>query len=287
MYPVLFEFGFITVFSLWLFVAIGFITGSLFFINLAKRNRVRLRLISDHSFFLFFSALIASRFLFIVTNLDLYFYRFSFQNFLSLFAIWDKGLSFWGGVFGLFLAILYLAKKRDESILRLLDILVPSILIGIIFGNIGAFLDGINYGTPTNLPWGMIFRSANVKYISPIHPTQLYSALYSFLIAGGLFMLLKNLRGQLPGFTAEIGLGATSFFIFLEEFVRGDDAIKIMGMRISQLLALLGIFTAAYLIHKRYFNKTGGDPERLLKKFLKPADAKTLETRKFLQNQTG
>ena len=98
MYPILFEFGVITVFSLWFFVTTGFVAGSYVFIGLAKRNRIRLNIISDHSFFLFFCALIVSRIVFIIFNTDLYFYQFEFKNFINLFTVWDKGLSFWGAI---------------------------------------------------------------------------------------------------------------------------------------------------------------------------------------------
>lgn len=269
MYPILLEFGPITIFSLWFFVALGFVAGSLMLVRLAKQNRIKLNLISEHSFFLFIWALIISRVVFIALHTDLYFYNFQFGNIWKILSIWDKGLSFWGATFAFIAGIFYLSKKYNQSSLRLLDIIAPSILIGMLFGNIGAFLDGINYGSPTELPWGISFRSANVKYISPIHPTQLYSALYTLILAIGLIMLLNKTRSLLAGFIAEVGLLTFSIFKFFEDFMRGDEIFKIFSIRISQILAFAGILIAAYLIYQRYLNKNSSDPQHLLANFVK------------------
>lgn len=268
MYPILFEFGPITVFSLWFFIAVGFVVGSLIFIHFAKRMRVRLDLITEHSFLLFFWTLGISRLTFIIFHPDFFFYQFNLKSLGSMLAIWDKGLSFWGAIFAWLIGILYLSKKRGESPLRLFDIMTPAIFIGMFFGNIGAFFDGINYGTPTTLPWGLTFRSANVKYISEIHPTQLYSAFYALLLGFGITILLKRMRAasvNLPGFPAELGLFSFSLLKFLEEFFRGDETIKLLSLRIPQLVAFGGILAAGYLLYQRYTNKTGGDPGHALK----------------------
>lgn len=299
MYPILFEFGSVTVFSLWFMIALGFAAGSLAFVRMAKRCRIKLNFLSDKSFSLFFWTLLVSRIFFIIFHSDLYFYHFSLKNLLSVFAIWDKGLSFWGAVFAWFIGIWYIASRQkipSDNFLRVMDIMILSLLCGIFFGNLGALLDGINYGTPTSLPWGVTFRSANVKYISSIHPTQIYAALYSIGIAFGLFFLLKKIRGQLAGFAAEAGVFLFCLFKFSEEFFRGDETVKLIFIRMPQLLAFLGILASGYLIYQRYTNKNGGDPNRLLSKFIKekfsrklrkPNPPATEAKTSALQNQTA
>ncbi|MBI2638963.1 prolipoprotein diacylglyceryl transferase [Candidatus Peregrinibacteria bacterium] len=270
MYPILFEFGIVTVFSLWFFIAVGFVVAALLFIRLSKRYRVRLALLSDHGLFLFLWTLLVSRLTFVLMHTELYFYRFQFTKMIKIFALWDKGLSFWGAAIAWFLGIWFLTQRHENApvnMSRLWDILSPAILIGMFFGNIGAFLDGINYGTPTNLPWGMAFRNANVKYISEIHPTQLYAAFYVLVIACTLLWTLKMLRGRLPGFVTEAGIFLFSLMKFTEEFLRGDDVVKIFSLRLPQLLAFCALIVSGYLLYQRYENRNGGDPERILKNF--------------------
>lgn len=279
MYPILFEFGFITVFALWFFIAHGFVATSYIFIQLAKRNRIRLNILADNTFFLFFSALIVSRIVFVIFNYDLYFYQFGLNSFLNILAVWDKGLSFWGALLGWFGGIFYISKRRDESSMRLIDIMMPAILCGMIFGNIGALLDGVNYGTPTNLPWGVVFRSANVKYITAIHPTQLYGAVYAAGLAVGLYFLLKKLRDRLPGFVSEVALFSFSLLRFFEEFIRGDETIEIFTLRFPLIVSFAGIIAGAYLIYRRYTNRVGGDSEHILKNFISQALSGIRKTR--------
>lgn len=272
MFPILLEFGPITIFALWFFIAIGFVVASFLFVHIAKRNRVRLAILTDRSFALFFFTLALSRLAFILSHTDIFFYQWNWKRFGALFAIWDKGLSFWGAVVGLFLCIFYFFKKKNESPLKLFDLLIPAMLVGMFFGDIGAFLDGINYGTPTNLPWGMTFRSANVKYISAIHPTQLYSAVYALGIGLGLLAVLRRMRAagiSMPGFIAELGLFAFSMLKFLEEFLRGDETLKIFSLRVPQLMAFFGVAAGGYLLYLRYTNRIGGDPQHVFKNTVK------------------
>lgn len=268
MYPILLEFGPVTVFSLWFMITLGFVAGSLIFVKLAKRYRMRLTVLFDHGIPLFFWTLIVSRLVFVVFHSDLYFYQFKFSKLTSIFAVWDKGLSFWGAALAWAAGVWFLSQKQKEPASKVFDIAAPAFLIGIFFGNIGAFLDGINFGAPTQLPWGMTFLSANVKYIAPIHPTQIYGALYVAAIAAFLFILLKELRGRLPGFVAETGVFLFSLLRFFEEFFRGDETVKIAFLRLPHLVSAVFVLAGCYLIYRRFMNKDGGDPEGLLKNFV-------------------
>lgn len=264
MYPILFEFGFVTVFSLWFFIVLGFAAAAVTFVRLAKHYRIRLNVITANSFLLILSTILAARIIFIILHPDLYFYRFEFTN---LFAIWDKGLSFWGALAAWTYGVWHFSKKNRQSPAKLLDIMAPALVFGIALGSIGAFLDGINYGTTTDLPWGVTFRSAHVKYISAIHPTQIYLTVYSACIGVCLIILLKKIRGRLDGFVAEAGVFLFGFFKFIEEFFRGDETIEIFSLRVPQILAFAAMILAGWLICRRYANKKNGDPEHILQKF--------------------
>lgn len=285
MYPIILEFGIVTVFSIWLFVAVGFVAGCMMFAKLAKRNRVKWNFIAENSFKLFIWTFLVSRFTYIVLHFDLYFYNFTFSKIFDVFAIWDKGFSFWGAAAAWTAAIIYLAKKYKEPLAEIWDITAPSLLFGMFFGNIGAFLDGANYGKPTELPWGVVLRSAQVKYISEIHPTQLYAAAYTLAIALFLIYMISFLRDRIPGFIAETGAALFCIMKFIEEFFRGDETAKIFSLRLPQIMALAGIVYFLYLIRKRYTNADG--------KFFKKRQTegsqnypKNAATATALQNQT-
>ncbi len=117
---------------------------------------------------------------------EMLFYRFPelMQNPLSLFKVWEGGMSFHGGLLGVTLAMLYLAKKWKISALRLGDFIAPLVPIGLGAGRMGNFINGELWGRPTDVPWGMVFRHVDNQ---PRHPSQLYEVLGEGLL---LFLLV-------------------------------------------------------------------------------------------------
>lgn len=255
MYPILFEIGPFVIHSLWLFVAFGIMAGSFLFMRLAKRYRLKLNFLTHHGGLVILSTLISARLFFILFHLQ------EFNEFFSIFKLWDKGLSFWGALLGFSLSIVYVAKKYGESWLRIFDAISLPLLLGLLFGHAGAFLDGIAHGKATNLPWGITFQSAVVKYAVPIHPTQLYAFLYTFVLFFMLRKVSKEWFFKAEGFTASVTIWAYSLFRFLEEFFRGDDTIMLFEViRISQLLAFaVFAFMTWYLIQVFRSHSMPGD----------------------------
>lgn len=252
MFPVLIQIGPIIVYSVWLFAGIGFLLGVFIFTYLAHKKRLNINFIYNHSFGLFISALIGARVVFVIKNFSYYFPEFNTQTFMHSLFIWDKGLSLIGGLLGIVGALLYYANKEKEQTKKWLDILTISALFALAVGHIGTFLDGSAYGNITSLPWGMIFDNPSIKYAVPIHPTQLYSFLFTSILA---ILLLFYYRKKRPkaGKTIYIGLGIYAVFLFLQGFIRGDDVLIVAGLREEQWLSIiiLVILIGVYFL-KRY-----------------------------------
>lgn len=255
MFPVLIQIGPIIVYSLWLFAGIGFLLGVFIFTHLANKKRLNINFIYNHSFSLFLWALIGARVLFVIRNFPYYFPEFNTQTFTHSLFIWDKGLSLAGGLLGIISALLYYAHKEKEQAKKWFDILTISVLFALSVGHIGTFLDGSAYGNVTSLPWGMIFDNPSIKYAVPIHPTQIYSFLFTIILAILLFFYYRKKRPT-AGKTTYIGVGIYAFFLFLQGFVRGDDVLNIAGLREEQWLSIiiLMILIGVYFL-KRYNNQ--------------------------------
>lgn len=251
MYPILLEVGPITIYSLWIFVAIGLFAALLLMNKLVQKTRLPLKFIANYSLAIFFGALIVSRLVYVVRNYEIFFQDFSLNGFLEIFYIWDKGLSPWGGVLGLVLGLMYFARKEGESIRKWLDVTSVSIMGAMTFIHFGAFLDGRNYGRETGLPWGVIVESS--IYAVPIHPTQIYAAIYSGFLTILLYQLFNYKISKEPGNIAMIAAGGYSFLKVLEEFMRGDESNIFLGVREAQIYALLGlIITIILFVSKKY-----------------------------------
>ena len=254
MYPILLELGPITIFSLWIFIGIGFFAALLIINKLIKKNRLKLHFLADHSLAIFFGGLILSRLFFVARNYELYFYQPGWNTFFQILDLRDKGLSIWGGIIGIILTLMFFCHKNAENKLKWLDVTIVSILGGMIFGHIGAFLDGRNFGNESGLPWGVIIE--NSLYAVPIHPVQIYAAIYCTILFFALMRLFNHQIARREGNITLIAAGAYGFLRFFEEFFRGDESNMVFGLREAQIYALLAVIISGILFYVRIRKKT-------------------------------
>ena len=73
-----------------------------------------------------------------------------------ILAVWEGGLAYFGGLFGALLASFLYVRRQGLSFARVADLFAPAIPIGSAIGRISCGLAGMDYGTPTNVPWGFI-----------------------------------------------------------------------------------------------------------------------------------
>jgi len=156
---------------------------------------------------------------------------------LDIFAIWQGGMSFHGGLLGVVIASLIFCRRRKLTILLTGDILVTSAPIGLGLGRLGNFINGELWGRVTDHPWGMVFPGGGVL---PRHPSQLYEAFFEGLVLFVILYLLhrRKVTAGIPFFSFFIGYG---LFRFLIEFVRQPDAhlgFLWGGATMGQLLSL-------------------------------------------------
>ncbi|PIQ78778.1 hypothetical protein COV81_04270 [Candidatus Peregrinibacteria bacterium CG11_big_fil_rev_8_21_14_0_20_41_10] len=256
MYPVIFESSLLTVYSLWLFFTLGFVLGSFIFYQLINNSRLDISFITNNAFKFLIGALISSRIFAIIINYH-YFFRIDPEKGFSLFgtlwtiiSVWDKELSFWGAVVGFLFIFIREAQKELQNFAKWTDILTISLLSGLSIGNIGAYLDGVNYGRPTILFWGVTYQSSFVKYAVPVHPTQLYACIYTALIAIFLYLLYKRYRNKYDGLIAYTGFFLFASFRFLEGFFRGDDVKMLGAIRLPETIFLIVAIVLGYLMRK-------------------------------------
>ncbi|HBG07317.1 MAG: prolipoprotein diacylglyceryl transferase [Geobacteraceae bacterium GWC2_58_44] len=162
---------------------------------------------------------------------------------LKVFAVWEGGMSFHGGLSGAILAGLYFIRKHKLSFYRLADIGFLAAPVGLGLGRIGNFINGELYGRVTDLPWGMVFPGGGSL---PRHPSQLYEAFLEGLV---MFIILYTLSRKVArdGVVFWSFIGLYGLFRFLVEFVREPDeklgyffGLFSMGQLLSLPMFLLG-----------------------------------------------
>jgi phosphatidylglycerol:prolipoprotein diacylglycerol transferase len=156
---------------------------------------------------------------------------------LEIFAIWQGGMAFHGGLLGVMLAMVVFARRHKIDWLRLMDFLAPLVPPGIAAGRMGNFINGELPGRVTDVPWGMVFRGAGD---APRHPSQLYQFALEGVV---LFILLwwfssrPRARGQVSAMFL-LGYGTLRF---ITEFAREPDAFLgylALGLTMGQWLCL-------------------------------------------------
>lgn len=177
-----------------------------------------------------------------------------FSRPLEIFAVWQGGMSFHGGLIGVVVAVVLFCRRRKLPILLTGDVLVASSTLGLGFGRIGNFINGELWGRVTDLPWAMVFPGGGPL---PRHPSQLYEAVLEGLVLSVILYLLhrRKVAEGVPFFSFFIGYG---LFRFLVEFVRQPDAQlgflwggATMGQVLSLPMILFGLVGFRYLSQLR------------------------------------
>jgi phosphatidylglycerol:prolipoprotein diacylglycerol transferase len=158
---------------------------------------------------------------------------------LEVFAIWQGGMSFHGGMLGVIASMVWFAHSRGRAFFQVADFVAPCVPTGLAAGRIGNFINGELWGRvadPT-LPWAMLFRGAGDL---PRHPSQIYQFLLEGLL---LFALLWWYARSAPkqGQVAAVFLGGYGVFRFVAEFFREPDAhlgLLSLGMSMGQWLCV-------------------------------------------------
>jgi len=153
-------------------------------------------------------------------------------NPLEIFAVWQGGMSFHGGLLGVLLAMVWFARSRQRPWLQVMDFVAPCVPTGLAAGRVGNFINGELWGrvADPSLPWAMVFRGAGDL---PRHPSQVYQ----FLLEGLLLFVLLWLYARGPRKTGQVSaafLVGYGSFRFIAEFFREPDAhLGLLGLGLS------------------------------------------------------
>lgn len=223
MHPDLFHIGPMPVRSFGLMMALSFIAGIYYILHATKRDGRRFEPYLTLAYIMIISGVIGARIAFVVLHWEDFAHNLTdvFNPFQSgHFGI--AGLNLYGGILmGIICSIVYLRWKK-MSVLDVFDYFAPTIGLGIGISRIGCFLNGCCFGTPTDLPWGVQFPEGSIpSYVfgaQHIHPAQLYSSAYGFLLFILLHYLLKH--RQFIGQLTAILFMSEAAFRFAIEYVR-------------------------------------------------------------------
>lgn len=170
------------------------------------------------------------------------------DNPISIFALWEGGMSFHGGFAGVTIALIVFSLRHKLPMWSMIDVIAATTPMALFVGRIANFINGELYGRAGDVPWAMVFPGDSLGV--PRHPSQLYeSLLEGALLFVVLWILIYRFKAlQRPGliagaFTAGYGIART----FSEFFREPDVQIGFlaggltMGMLLSVPMIIAGV----------------------------------------------
>jgi phosphatidylglycerol:prolipoprotein diacylglycerol transferase len=193
------------------------------------------------------------------------------------FKVQGGGMSFHGGLAGVFIAMFYFKYKTKKDFFEIADFVAPLCALGIGSVRIGNFVNGELWGRLTNKSWGMIFPDSLPSNLwnQPIeklqelnqqgllnefarHPSTLYEAFLEGLITFIIVWIVarKFTRKGIAAGTFLICYGVSRFTV---EFFREPDENRgfiafdwmTMGQILTIPIIILGLIFISGVLHKK------------------------------------
>ena len=186
----------------------------------------------------------------------------------DIFAIWQGGMSFHGGLIGATLGLWLFARRRGYPALAVFDLAAAVVPIGLFLGRIANFINGELWGRPApGVPWAMVFPHGGPL---PRHPSQLYEAFAEGILLFVLVNLFVRFGGfRRPGLVAGVfGMGYAVARIACEFFREPDPQLGFLfgtsvdalsgGITMGMLLSLPVFFAGLWLALRSRREVPGG-----------------------------
>lgn len=224
MYPVIVQWGAVTVYSYGVLVALGFLAGLALARSLAARQGLDQRKIATLCCWLIIAGLLGARLWYVAQ----YWSEFDDRPWEAVF-LWQGGLVFYGGWLAALAAGWWYARRQGWPFWAVADLMAPVVALAHGIGRFGCLLNGCCHGRH---PGWLIF---------PWQPTQLYEAIGLLALAGLSVTAVGRWR---PGRVFAAYLAGYGALRFLVEFWRGDDRPFLGLLSVPQWISVALVIAA-------------------------------------------
>ena len=139
-------------------IVLGMLTGLL--IVLSQVKRINLTFDDAVEFFLWVIplAVVMARLLYVMVRPEEYFNSADWKEnstdaFVNMIAIWDGGITIIGGILGGLVGVIlfWIRKRKKANFGQIVDLVVPALLVGQLFGRVGNFINQEAFGKPASM----------------------------------------------------------------------------------------------------------------------------------------
>jgi phosphatidylglycerol:prolipoprotein diacylglycerol transferase len=240
----------VTVHTYGFLLAVAFLVGLWVASRQARRAGLDAARVTDMAVWVLIAGLVGAKLLLVIVD-----WRYFTASPRQLSSVIQSGGVFYGGLIGGALVAWWYARRHALPGWRTADVLAPGVVVGQAIGRLGCFAAGCCWGKASSVPWAVTFtdvyaaRAVGTPMDTPLHPSQLYEAMATFLIFAFLLWLAPRKR-----FHGQVALSYVALYSaarFALEFLRGDpDRGSWLGgvVSTSQFIALVLLFGAALLL---------------------------------------
>lgn len=242
-------------------IGIGFFTAIVAAVILAKKYGVSPDTIYDIALYGTPSAIVCARIYYVAFNWEGY-----ADNLSEIYKIWHGGIAIYGAIIGAVISTVIYCREKKQNLPLICDIGAVGLLIGQIFGRWGNFFNQEAFGINTSSVFGMTgnvikerlaemaAEGANVDVNMCVHPTFLYESVWNVLVLITVLILFQR-----RCFDGQVFLTYISLYGLGRFFVEGlrTDSLYFLNFRVSQIVAAVTFFAAAFVIFYMIKNKKG------------------------------
>jgi phosphatidylglycerol:prolipoprotein diacylglycerol transferase len=242
--PVLFKLGFLEVRYYGLVYVLGFFLVFLSLLKSKKELGLSKEDVYDFIVYSFAGLLLGAR---------LFHFIFSepftlINNPLEILRIWNGGMSFYGGLIGIFLSGYIFCKRYKVSFYKIGDIIVFPATIALVLGRIANFTNGELVGTITDAFWCITFQDIG----GCRHPYQIYASISHLVLLTILFRVrkMKKMMEIKDGLLMWTFIGFYGLLRIITDFFREDP--RLFGITVWQLISFAVLILSIGVIYKKY-----------------------------------
>ena len=252
-------------------IVLGMLTG--LFIVVSQVKRINLNFDDAVEFFLWVIpiAVVMARLLYVMVRPDEYFNSADWKEnstdaFVRMIAIWDGGITIIGGILGGLVGVIlfWIRKRKKANFGQIVDLIVPALLVGQLFGRVGNFINQEAFGKPASMlgipekfPFSVYID--NPSGVEPEYRDLVYSNTPGWFAATFFYEMCWNAIGAVIAFVVwrknKRYPGILAFFYFfwyflgrgLLEYVR-IDAVPITQIACFVIVPLAVVLAGAFIL---------------------------------------
>ena len=226
-------------------IAFGVIMAMVVANILAQKRGLNFEIIIDAFLVVFPVSIIFARLYYVIFEIE------NYNSFMDVINIRNGGMAIHGGVIGALLSGYLFAKYRKVNFFKYVDVVMPGVILAQAIGRWGNFMNQEAHGGmvteefiskfPEFIQNGMLI---NGNYY---HPTFLYESIWNLIVFIILVVVALRKKDNNNGIVLGLYLILYSIGRFFIEGLR-TDSLMFMGLRVAQLISIVGIIIGIILI---------------------------------------